>query len=117
MSLDVYLEIKGNPLEPGGEVPSCEVFDGNITHNLGRMAQEAGLYNCLWRPDENAIERAGQLCEPLRQGLERLKADPERYKTLNPENGYGTYEGLLAFAENYLKACRQWPDAAVGVWR
>jgi hypothetical protein len=29
------------------------VYSANITHNLGKMAEEAMLYNCLWRPDEH----------------------------------------------------------------
>lgn len=43
MSLDVYLE--------GPPVPQ-DVFWANITHNLGRMADEAGIYKHLWRPEE-----------------------------------------------------------------
>lgn len=37
-----------------------EVNDGyhaNITHNLGKMAEAAGIYHALWRPDEIGIKR------------------------------------------------------------
>jgi hypothetical protein len=26
------------------------VYNANITHNLGKMAEKAGLYETLWRP-------------------------------------------------------------------
>lgn len=94
-----------------------EVFEWNITHNLAKMADQAGLYECLWRPDENEIEKASQLIEPLKKGLDSLKSDPNRFKKLNPENGWGSYEGLVSFVENYLKACEKYPDAMIGVSR
>lgn len=93
------------------------VFDYNITHNLNRMADAAGLYNCLWRPDENGINTAKQLIEPLRQGLHLLKLNPEEYKKYNPENGWGSYEGLVTFVEKYLDACYKYPDAKVSADR
>lgn len=102
---------------------TCEVDDNaytyraNITHNLTEMAEEAGIYLELWRPDENNITHARQLIEPLRAGIERLKSDPDRYKAFNPSNGWGTYEYLILFTENYLAACEANPDAEVSVWR
>lgn len=94
-----------------------EVYSRNITHNLNTMAEEAGIYKAMWRPEEIGIERAKQLIEPLEVGLEKLKADPERFKEFNPSNGWGTYEGLVDFVEDYLSACRRWPEAKVGTWR
>lgn len=94
-----------------------EVYSTNITHNLNTMAGKAGIYQHLWRPDEVGIDRAGQLIEPLRAGLELLRSDPERFKVFNPENGWGDYDGLVAFVAEYIGACERWPDAAVGVSR
>jgi hypothetical protein len=93
------------------------VFDNNITHNLGTMAAAAGVYKHLWRPEELGITRAEELIEPLRVGLATLKADPERFRKHNPPNGWGTYEGLVTFVENYLRACEENPDALVSVSR
>ena len=94
-----------------------EVYSGNITHNLGGMADEAGIYQYLWRPDELNIEKAAELIVPLSKGLSKLQADPERFKEFNPSNGWGDYEGLVDFVREYLVACEQYPDAKVGVWR
>lgn len=96
---------------------SQTVFSRNITHNLGKMAAETGIYLQLWRPDEIDISRAWQLTQPLSEGLGRLKADPDAYRRHNPANGWGNYEGLVAFVEAYSAACLQWPDAHVSVSR
>lgn len=93
------------------------VYDANITHNLGGMADEAGIYQHLWRPDEINITKANELIEPLTAGLSVLKNDPERFKKLNPSNGWGSYDGLVRFVENYLNACVSFPQAEVSVSR
>lgn len=93
------------------------VYSANITHNLGRMAAEAGIYKHLWRPDEIHIENASQLVEPLRQGLLRLEADPDHFKEFNPSNGWGDYDALVDFVRDYLAACEEYPQADVSVWR
>jgi len=103
MSLDVSLNV--------------EVCSLNITHNLNKMAEEAGIYNELWRPDEINIEYAHQLIEPLSKGLEKLKSDPEYYKQFDPENGWGSYDNLVEFVTEYLKNCILFPDSLVSVSR
>lgn len=107
MSLDVYLDA----------MRETNVFSRNITHNLSKMADAAGIYYALWRPDEIGITTAAQLIEPLADGLALLKREPERFKALNPENGWGTYEGLVSMVEEYLCACMKDPDAKVSVSR
>lgn len=103
MSLDVYLKA----------VRPSTVYSDNITHNLNRMAREAGIYMHLWRPDEIGITKASELIEPLRAGLALLRAEPERFKRFNPPNGWGDYEGLVGFVANYLSSCEENPDADV----
>ena len=93
------------------------VYSANITHNLNTMAENAGIYEALWRPEEISITKALQLIAPLSAGLTLLKVDPARFKTFNPENGWGNYEGLVEFVANYLAACEQYPSADVSVSR
>lgn len=97
--------------------PNTLVYSGNITHNLNKMAEEAGIYDYLWRPDEKGISLASELIEPLARGLARLTADPETFKRHNPPNGWGDYGGLVAFVAEYLNACIRFPGASVSVWR
>jgi hypothetical protein len=123
MSLDVYLQFQ----VPGQRTcPECGslvdkdpdvVFTANITHNLGEMAVEAGVYWCLWRPEEIGISKAGQLIDHLRCGLAALREAPDRFRTFNPKNGWGTYEGLVRFVEGYLAACEEHPEAGIYVSR
>lgn len=94
-----------------------DVFDANITHNLNTMAEEAGIYKHLWRPEELDITIAAQLIEPLEIGLQRLKDTPEYFKQFNPENGWGTYDGFVSWVEKYLEACKENPDAEISISR
>lgn len=90
-----------------------EVYSDNITHNLNRMAGEAGIYEALWRPEELGITTAGQLIQPLTDGLALLQSEPARFQAFNPSNGWGSYEGLVSFVARYLEACREYPTALV----
>lgn len=146
MSLDVYLEVptaqevepkifirrnganveitraEWDELYPGhepfiAEIESNDVFWANITHNLGGMAEAAGIYQALWRPDEIGLSKARSLIDPLRDGLKYLKDNPAEFRKHNPANGWGTYEGLVDFVERYLTACEIFPDADIRVSR
>jgi len=125
MSLDVYLN---GPLtmtpctcQNCGNVHEHEtreeLFWANITHNLGRMAKEAGIYSHLWRPEEIGIAKAAQLIEPLQIGLALLKSDPTRFKAFDDPGEWGTYEQFVPWLETYLVACKTYPAADVSVSR
>jgi len=113
MSLDVYLSPPKCP--HCGRAP--EGYSSNITHNLGKMAREAGIYEACWRPEEIGITKAGQLIKPLRTGIALMKSDPARFQPLGSENGWGTYIQFLPWLEDYLAACEANPDADVSVFR
>ena len=103
MSLDIRLTA----------VRPTTVFELNVTHNLNRMADAAGLYKYMWRPDEIGIQHAGDLIIPLQAGLALLKANPEKFKAFNPSNRWGDYDGFVRVVEEYLEACKQNPDAEI----
>lgn len=105
------------PVEVYASDDEGEVYHANITHNLNAMEREAGLYQYLWRPEEVGITHARQLIEPLRTGLKLMEGDPERFRALNPPNGWGSYEGLMGFVEDYVLACERYPDAEVSISR
>jgi len=114
MSLDVDLMV----------VQPCSVYSANITHNLGKMAGEVSLsngmtlYQVLWRPDEQeGLSFARDISELLDEGWNILLSDPEKYKRYNPENGWGSYDGLCNFVYNYRNACWDNPDAELRVSR
>ncbi len=126
MSLDVYLYEQTETTqkcvcsECGHEHDHTyrkKLFNANITHNLGKMAKECGIYKIVWRPDENYITHAAQLIEPLEKAIGQLASHPEIFEKLNSENGYGTYEGFLNFITRYYEACVKYPDAKIEVSR
>ena len=93
------------------------VYSANITHNLGKMADAAGIYKALWRPEEIGITKASELVTPLTEGLAKLKADPAYFEQFNASNGWGMYEHFVPFVEQYLEACKAHPNATVSVSR
>ena len=139
MSLDVYLTLEdtrgigigsGIFIREDGQVKEIgytdhepliydtnEAYSANITHNLNKMAGEAGIYEYLWRPDEIDISTAKELIKPLQEGLKVLRDDPDRFKVFNPSSGWGSYDVLVGFVKNYLAACEQYPEAVVSVSR
>ena len=102
MSLDFYLTQDGE-----------EMFSRNITHNLGKMASEAGIYKCLWRPEENGYTKASQCIKPLQDGLVALVADPDGFRKYDSPNGWGLYIHFVPFVFAELMACIEYPDADV----
>lgn len=99
------------------ESDDAEAYSANITHNLSRMADAAGVYEAVWRPESIGITTAAQLIEPLKAGIARLEADPAKFRAFNPSNGWGDYEGLVGWLKRYLAACEASPDATVSVCR
>lgn len=113
MSLDVDLMV----------IKPTSVFSKNITHNLGAMAREVKLsngktlYDVLWRPDEHGFKYARDLEDLLDIAWNILLSDPEHFKKFNPENGWGTYEGLCDFVYHYRNACWDYPEAELSISR
>ena len=114
-----------------------ELYWANITHNLGEMADNAGIYEALWRPyrlkedfnplekdynveiefEDNSVTLAKDLIPLLEKGIEDLKVRPEYFEQFNSPNGWGMYEHFVPFVEKYLNACKEYPDAIVKVSR
>jgi hypothetical protein len=113
MSLDIDLMV----------VQPVSVYEANITHNLGKMADDVvlsngkNLYQVLWRPDEHGWKFARDISEMLNEGWNILLSDPERFRKFNPENGWGSYDGLVNFVYKYRNACWDNPDAELRISR
>ena len=113
MSLDVDLMV----------TQPVSIYSDNITHNLGKMAAKvelsngATLYQVLWRPDECGWKYAKDISELLDEGWNILLSDPEKYKRYNPENEWGSYDGLCNFVYKYRNACWEYPEAELSISR
>ena len=111
MSLDFSLTTKdldGNALL---------AYSGNITHNLNKMAEEAGLYSVLWEPNEHGFVTAKQIIPVLELGLEKLKSSPDYFKSFDSPNGWGLYIHFVPFVGEILEACKKHPSAAISANR
>ena len=136
MSLDVTLYRnyhvsydEGKTLEPQRE----SLYSSNITHNLGKMADEAGIYEALWRPyqlkegydipkddykaeweyeDANPV-RAYEISPIIEKGLEDMKKRPKHYEKFNSSNGWGMYHNFVPWIEQYLEALKKHPESFV----
>lgn len=125
MSLDVYLETGEERIEPceycGGTGQHNRgrqrLYESNITHNLGRMAEAAGIYQACWRPEELGITKAKELIPLLRDGLEKLMRAPKTFEKFNSSNGWGLYKHFVPWVQAYLVACEDHPEADVSVSR
>lgn len=92
MSLNVYINC----------IIKTLVYDSNITHNLGGMAEKAGIYQHLWRPEELKLTKVSELIKPLTKALKNLQTRPDYYKQFNSPNGWGKYENFVEFVSDYL---------------
>jgi hypothetical protein len=115
MSLDIYFTSKQVCPKCGHQFGNEEttVHDQNITHNLGNMAEEAGVYGVLWHPEDNGITHAGQLVEPLEKAIAAMEADPPRFEKHNSPNGWGLYENFLPWLRRLLAAAKENPTCGV----
>ncbi len=102
---------------PGVIDPEAEAvaWEGNYTRNVSRMWRVA-LGNGLGEWIES-LPFASSLQPILAEGIERMEADPERYREMEPDNGWGNYEGALDFLRGIEGACRNFPLARVRVSR
>jgi hypothetical protein len=105
MSYDVSLMA-----DTGGE--PVEAWSWNHTGNTARMWREAGCDLAAFhgRP-------ARELGDALERALVEMVADPERFRAMEPQNGWGSYRSTLAFLSAIRDACRTYPATTVEVSR
>ena len=106
-----------NTVVEGSEFETECVFDANITRNLNKMADAAGIYEACWRPEEIGATKARDIIGKLALAVDLMKKEPERFKKFDSPNGWGKYEDFLPWVESYLKACEENPDATIEVSR
>jgi hypothetical protein len=60
---------------------------------------EKGIYTI----DNNPVKES---IEILQLAIENMRNNPDYYKTMNPPNGWGDYEGALKVLTDLLDACK-----------
>ena len=125
MSLDISLHQKA--------CYNTEVYNANITHNLGSMADNVicfffhlrdekpksiTLYNILWH---GSGQSAKVIAPMLEVGLKELIENEGKFLFENningsciaPKNGWGSYETLINFTNDLLEACKKYPETTL----
>jgi hypothetical protein len=110
MSLDIGLTYNGELM-----------WEGNITHNLGRMSRAAGAYEAVWTPDDpsdgGAPYNPRQVIDEIVPAINHLLYERHHYEQFNPENGWGDYDTLVRFLVDYALALSKFPNAEIKVSR
>lgn len=103
MSLDVSVKAKR----------VVDVYEDNITYNLAPM-----YYKCI-DIDGGLKALNGMKCKDaipvLNRAIDDLIENKEEYEKLNPENGWGSYEGLLKSLKRLRIACLENPSGKVEI--
>lgn len=102
MSADVWIERKACDKCGRGEDRSAEL---NITYNLSGMLHEAGFKGWRWCVGK----RAQKVGRHILAVLDGMQTDPERWRAMNPPNGWGKFDTCLQvrireWAEECIKA-------------
>lgn len=100
-------------------IENVTFWEGNITHNLGEMANYVGVYTALWRPEElykGKYIKTSDIGPHLELALQVMQDKPDECKQYNNE-WRGTYEWLLEFIKSYLNACNTYNRCYVKVSR
>lgn len=84
---------------------------GNYTYNVSNMYREA---MGITLSDLHGMS-ATEAIDILHKGVTNMNNDPEKYKAMNPPNGWGDYEGALQFLTKILNACIENPNAYIKV--
>lgn len=119
---------EANKLYPKANVEEVTSEDniywyGNITHNLGAMADhcycycpdKTSLHSILWRPEESTLLTVSGKLTPsyvkaLSICLDELKRYRNYYEKFNPENSQRDYITLVNFVESLLTALNKIPN-------
>lgn len=81
---------------------TVEPFWSKLSHGRSAMGRGSwwGLLNSSSGPDGAAL---------LDRIIRGLEADPERFRAMNPENGWGDYDSLVKVLTEMRDAVPEWP--------
>lgn len=86
---------------------TVEVFDGH-TYNLSPMWRLAGVFETS--RDLDGL-RASEIHGRALAGLRRALSFPEQFRSLNPANGWGEYDGFVQVLTLLAIRCAENPTA------
>lgn len=111
MSYDISLYLN---VDSGGAEPiEMTVADiGNYTSNVAFIWSDALGHSLGDLKEKNA----GDSLPALAAAVDKLLADPEAYRAMEPSNGWGDYDGAVAYLAALRDACAAHPKASIHIW-
>lgn len=110
MSLDVWLEIDAGGVD-FAKISGCDHW--NYTHNVNPMWMD--LFNKTLG-DYLRGKRAGDTTPVLRGAYRHMSENIERYREMNPPNGWGSADGACEALGELVEWSIRYPNATWGVW-
>jgi len=107
MSYDVYLE-----LDDKTETDNEFVWERNHTSNTARMWRTAGCDIA-----EFDGKPASELGPAAARAIAAIVTEPEKYRPMEPANGWGSVPSTVHFLTAIWEACAEHPEATVRVSR
>ena len=98
MSWDIGIELNGVKFENA---------DWNYTHNCNDMMRDAG-YDWIYGLHGQLLSDTLPKFQAM---LENLESNPEKYRAMNPENGWGDYDRLCALWREILPRAKEIAEA------
>lgn len=108
MSYDVYVE-----MDAGGPEPMF-VDLGNMTSNVSGIWKKA-MYGTGVADFDG--KEARECVNVLEEGIEQMKLYPERFRDMEPSNGWGSVDGAREYLERLRDGFLRYPRATVRVSR
>lgn len=111
MSWDFQLVV-----DVGGEYPEVlrEYDNINYTYNVSPMFYDIDTFG-----KEGIRILDGMRCRDARplisKSWQAMMENPKKYKAMNPENGWGNYDGALKLLEKLTLWCINAPEATIRV--
>ena len=102
------LDIVTNDID--GNEHWIEVVDGH-TYNLAPMWQKALPF--IARTSELDGRTCRDILADLDAGLLDATKNAAEYRKLNPDNGWGDYEGFYEIFTKFVQLCNQYPSGVV----
>lgn len=92
------------------EIREVEVYENNYTYNVSPMFREALGGNGINHLDgKTCLDAIGH----LEIAVNKMKAEPDKYKAMNPKNNWGDYKGALKVLEDLLASCKESVDGTI----
>lgn len=101
-------------IDDADEWQCCCTHEWNYTHNCNQMIRDAG-FGPEWPYDLNGMT-CHEVERRLRIVLRAFEADPARFRAMDPENGWGSFDTLRPVLREIATVCRAHPLATVRCW-